>query len=160
MATTWTYEERKILQDNIVDGVEIQTLEQLLPDRSYWAIVRQAQNLDFGVKTIDGVKVFVGGKGTRISNRNTESTTEKMETVDEIEVATNNSTPTELEHLNNESAEIIAEIELNLQLSTEAKNDVLRANAKAIEIISNYGLKADIEFIYCLSKHIVTSKSA
>ena len=62
----WTEKEVNDLKNNTSDGVTVAKVESIIGSRKPTAIIKKAQQLNYGVKTIDGVQCFYYG----IKNRN------------------------------------------------------------------------------------------
>jgi len=146
----YTDAEKNIMQDNIKDGVPVEVVQKLLPHRTVDAIARQARRLGFGVKAKNNILFFTQEKDTRIAKSKTGKEV-ISETVEESDVTTNNITSTELEHLNNESDDIISS---NGQYAT-----VIIANTKAMQFIATNNVNATSQDIKYLTDLILREAS-
>lgn len=146
--------QKALLESEIKHGVVVADVVALFtsPARTEFAIVRQGQLLNFGVKTTDGIKRFVAGKGTRNSS-NTEVVLDDTETttiVGEPRTAPTVQKPT-----------IILESKTHYSngiVSNNAENPAnagLKAYTQAMHILKSNNLPVEHSFVCIFSKYIL-----
>lgn len=148
MSKRWSDAELNILQVNLDYGAGLQAIKPLLPDRSFNAILRQAQNFDFGVKTEDGKKKFVRGKGSRVSK--TDLNVNITTIVGKPRIATTIQEPTiSLESKTHYSNDIVSNYTDN-----PAKAG-LEAYTNAVHILQSNNLPVEHSFVCTFSTYIL-----
>ena len=86
----WSPEELNGLKNNIVDGVTVAEMESIIESRTATAIIKKAQQLNYGVKTIDGIQYFYSGLKSRTRRTKAEIgevSSEKITIIGESRVA-------------------------------------------------------------------------
>ena len=106
----WNKAEDEILSSSIMDGMKLEVLEKKLPNRSPSAISRRVQKYNYGVKTVQGVKVLYYGKKTRNRKKKADDILVSDEATDTIvgekRNATNISAPTTSESTNQNLSDV------------------------------------------------------
>jgi len=129
MAKRWSKEEHSILNAYVKDNVKIDVVLKLLPNRTHWALKRQAQLLGYGVKTIENIEYFTKDKGTRVRTVKKKRITEDKATkkiVGKNRVAATTLKPTTAERTNqNISASIISENDNNFTSFCQKLHELL-----------------------------------
>ena len=106
----WTAEERTTLKTKTTDGMKFSDLQKIFPNRSFDAIRKKIYALDYGIKTIDGIKTIYKGLNTRKRKKKEEITT----IVGESRTAPTVQEPTTSERTyQNISDDIVAESDAN-----------------------------------------------
>lgn len=135
MSARWTPEEDKTLLENVVEGVEVSILMELLPNRSIHAITSRAKShLGYGVK----------------HGRFNKNVSEDIETADEADITGNNITPTE-------SLEGTTKLQSSEIISDEALKPIsigLKANSIVIRMLTTEHLEVNAKIVYKLSTYI------
>lgn len=158
--TRWLSEEIETLSSALTDGIELQTLQELLPQRSPKAIMKKALDFNYRSKTINGITVIKFGVNRRVrrQGRNevvgeTVPTETAITIVGETRVTTNNSTPTtSSETITTESDASIAQVTLISQMSGK------EVNKRAIQALESNNIIVDADSIYAISKHIARTE--
>jgi hypothetical protein len=144
MAARWTDNDTEMVLNNLVDGVPIQQMMALFPNRSEGAIKLKAQGFAFGVKTSneDGVTRFYANIKSRVRHANTLTDIDEINSIaNAIKVAQPNVT-----------------VPSNSILEQEAcivTYDGLSANTIVVRMLTEYNIDIDPDIVYVISKHIL-----
>ena len=142
MAAPWDENETRILAENIVDGLPVQSMKELIPIRGMGGIIQKAQQLDYGVKTskVDGITRFYPNRKSR--SRESRISTENDEPIGIVDT---------LEDIQFQQA-VLEHIEPEADI---VPYDGFSANELAINILRDNGLDANPDIIRYLSIHIL-----
>lgn len=146
MAARWTDDDTDLLTNNLVDGIAVQYMMALFPNRSEGAIIQKAQDFEFGVITSreDGITRFYENIKSRVRGANALPVIDEVSSIiNAIEVAQPpQAVPSNsIDHLEPETR-IIA-------------YDGLSANALAVRILAENNLRVDPDIVHALSLHIL-----
>ena len=132
----WSKTERKILYTSLGEGVEVKFISTQLPIRTDEAIIRQAQKLGYGLKTVDEVQyLYIGVKHRSKKDDDTVEVTLNTASTDTIK---------------NGSSDILSENTLN---TTNREAIYL-----AVKILDDNNLKIDPSIVCVLSTHILSTE--
>lgn len=135
MSARWTIQESQTLQNLLVDGVEISTIQNSI-NRTEGAISKKAHGYGYSTKGYTGSKTLHDG----ITRRYTALIDEDSSITDSEVV--------ELEILNNVVNSILSD------------KSVIDVNSLVVDMLSDYGVLITPEIICSLSNHILDSRGA
>jgi hypothetical protein len=150
MAAQWTDNELNTLAQNLADGLPAQRMENLIPDRSLTAIIKRAQDFDYGIKTSkeDGIIRFYADIKSRVRYASASTGTDEVDSIiNAIEVA--------------QPAQAVPNHSIDY-LEPETRivpYDGFAANARAVKILAENSLDGDPDVVCMLAKHILKSMS-
>jgi hypothetical protein len=142
MAAHWTDNDTEMVLNNLVDGLPVQQMMALFPNRSEGAIKLKAQGFAFGVKTSneDGVIRFYANIKSRVRHANTLTDIDENNSINAIKVV---------------QPSVTVPSNSILEEACIVTYDGLSANTLVVRMLTEYNIDIDPDIVYVISKHIL-----